>query len=73
MITWRQTGDVVADRRDDARALVAKHDGNRVRPLAEDDVKIGMAHPGRRAGVAPLAGHVSYSPIIPAAETSAVG
>ena len=47
MITRRQAGNVLADCHHNARALVAKQDGNRVRPFPEDDMKIGMADPGR--------------------------
>jgi len=56
MITWRQAGDARADRRHDARALVPEDEGNRMLPLPKDDVKIGMADPGRGNGHLDFAG-----------------
>ena len=56
MITRGQAGDTRADRRHDARALVPQHDGNRVRPLPQDNMEVGVADPGRGYGHLDLAG-----------------
>ena len=55
MIARGQAGDARADRRHDARSFVPQHHGNRVRPLPQDDVQVGVADPGRGDGYLHLA------------------
>src|SRR5215467_475051 len=55
MITWRQGGDTRADGRHNARALVPQHNGNRVQPLPQDNVQVGVADPGSGNGYLHLA------------------
>src|SRR5262249_62344914 len=51
-----QAGDPWAARRPHARALGPQRDGNRMLPLPQDDVQVGVADPGRGDGHLHLAG-----------------